>query len=147
MPGYPPRLGHLATRAVVVAKLTPTYARAHQLDDEEAARRLSVALSGALLPSLLEATWEAMKGSTKRLKEEGLLEKVATTLGERPMRPGRVATLSPIWSAFLVLTDLHAGTASDAVRRVMETEEAQRRAQEGLLEAGRFLAAELTRGK
>jgi hypothetical protein len=147
MPGYPPRLGHLATRAVVVAKLTPTYARAHQLDDEEAARRLSTALSGALLPSLLEATWEAMKGSTKRLKEEGLLEKVATTLSERPLRPGRVAPLSPTWSAFLVLADLHAGTASDAVRRVMETDEARRRAQEGLLEAGRFLAAELTRGK
>lgn len=147
MPTYPPRLGHLATRAVVVAKLTPTYAQAHRLDEEEAAQRLSAALAGRLLPQLLESTWEAMKGRTKRLTEEGLLEKVATTLGERPLRPGRVAALSPAWSAFLVVADLEAGTASDAARRVMETDEGRLRAREGLAEAGRFLAAELTRGR
>ncbi len=147
MPTYPPRLGHLATRAVVVAKLAPTYAQAHRLDDEEAAQRISAALSGRLLPQLLEATWEALKGKTKRLNEEGLLEKVATTLSERPLRPGRAAPLTPAWSAFLVVADLEAGTASDAARRVMESEEGRKRAQEGLAEAGRFLAAELTRGK
>ncbi|XXF76851.1 hypothetical protein P2318_27910 [Myxococcaceae bacterium GXIMD 01537] len=147
MPGYPPRLGHLATRAVVVAKLAPSFARAHHIDEEEAAQRLSTALSGPLLPRLLECAWEAMKGGTKRLKEEGLLEKVATTLRERPMRPGRLAPEGPAWSAFLVVADLAAGTASDAARRVMESDEGQRRAQEGLAEAGRFLAAELTRGK
>ncbi|WP_338863950.1 hypothetical protein [Myxococcus stipitatus] len=144
---YPPRLSHLATRAVVVAKLVPTYAQAHRLDEEEAAQRLSSALSGKLLPSLLEATWSALQGKTKRLNEDGLLEKVATTLSDRPLRPGRVAPLTPSWSAFLVLTDLEAGTASDAARRVMETEEGRRRGNEGLAEAGRFLAAELTRGK
>lgn len=147
MPTYPPRLGHLATRSVVVAKLAPTYAQAHHLDDEEAVQRLSLSLAGRLLPSLLEAAWEAMKGKTKRLTEEGLLEKVATTLSERPQRPGRVAPLNPAWSAFLVLADLEAGTASDAARRVMETDEGRRRGQEGLAEVGRFLAAELTRGK
>lgn len=144
---YPPRLSHLATRAVVVAKLVPTYAQAHRLDEEEAAQRLSSALSGKLLPALLEATWSALQGKTKRLNEDGLLEKVATTLSDRPLRPGRVAPLTPPWSAFLVLTDLEAGTASDAARRVMETEEGRRRGNEGLAEAGRFLAAELTRGK
>ncbi|QSQ13280.1 hypothetical protein [Myxococcus landrumensis] len=144
---YPPRLSHLATRAVVVAKLVPTYAQAHRLDEEEAAQRLSSALSGKLLPALLESAWSAMQGKTKRLNEDGLLEKVATTLSERPLRPGRVAPMTPSWSAFLVLTDLEAGTASDAARRVMESEEGRRRGNEGLAEAGRFLAAELTRGK
>ncbi|HZI15305.1 MAG TPA: hypothetical protein VE153_33340 [Myxococcus sp.] len=144
---YPPRLSHLATRAVVVAKLVPTYAQAHSIDEEEAAQRLSGALAGRMLPELLEATWSAMRGTAKRLTDDGLLEKVATTLGERPLRPGRVAPLSPAWSAFLVLTDLAAGTASDAARRVMETDEGRRRGAEGLAEAGRFLAAELTRGK
>lgn len=147
MPTYPPRLAHLATRSVVVAKLAPTYARAHHLDDEEAALRLSRSLSGWLLPALLEAAWATMKGKTKRLTDEGLVEKVATTLSERPHRPGRVAPLSPAWSAFLVLADLEAGTASDAARRVMETDEGRLRGQEGIAEAGRFLAAELTRGK
>ncbi|MCE9671917.1 hypothetical protein LY474_29345 [Myxococcus stipitatus] len=144
---YPPRLAHLATRAVVVARLVPTYAQAHRLDEEEAAQRLTSALSGRMLGALLESTWTALLGSTKRLKEDGLLEKVATTLSERPLRPGRVAPLTPAWSAFLVLADLEAGTASDAVRRVMETDDGRRRAAEGLAEAGRFLAAELTRGR
>jgi hypothetical protein len=145
--GYPPRLGHLATRSVVVAKLTPTYSRAHHIDEEEAAQRLSTALRGRLLPSLLEEAWTAMRGKAKRLDDEGLVEKVATTLKDRPMRPGRVAELTPAWSAFLVLVDLEAGTASEAARRVMESPEGRQRAQEGLAEAGRFLAAELTRGR
>ena len=144
---YPPRLAHLATRPVVVAKLIPTYARAHNIDEDEAAQRLSSALQGRLLPSLLEEAWTAMRGKSKRLDDEGLLEKVATTLKDRPTRPGRVAELTPAWSAFLVLADLEAGTASDAARRVMETDEGRRRGQEGIAEVGRFLAAELTRGK
>ena len=143
---YPPRLGHLATRAVVVAKLTPTYALAHQLDDDEAATRLDAALGGPLLAELLGAAWEAMKGRTKRLDDTGLLEKVAGTLGERPLRRGRPAILSPAWSAFLVVADLHAGTASEAARRLMETDEGRKMARAGLAEAGRHLAAELTRG-
>ncbi|MBZ4394352.1 hypothetical protein OWM54_29635 [Myxococcus sp. MISCRS1] len=144
---YPPRLAHLATRAVVVAKLVPTYAQAHRLDEEEAAQRLTSAMSGRMLAALLDAAWTAMRGKTKRLTDDGLLEKVAGTLSERPLRPGRVAEVTPAWSAFLVLTDLEAGTASDAARRVMETEEGRRRGDEGMAEAGRFLAAELTRGK
>ena len=144
---FPPRLAHLATRSVVVAKLTPTYAHAHRLDENEAAQRLASALQGRLLPSLLEEAWRTMRGKSKRLTDEGLLEKVATTLRDRPMRPGRVAELTPAWSAFLVLADLEAGIASEAARRVMESPEGRQRGQEGLAEAGRFLAAELTRGR
>lgn len=144
---YPPRLAHLATRAVVVAKLMPTYARAHNIDEEEASQRLSSALAGRMLPALLDSAWSAIRGSAKRLTDDGLLEKVAATLSERPLRPGRVATLNPSWSAFLILADLEVGTASDAARRVMETDEGRRRGDEGLAEVGRFLAAELTRGK
>ncbi|WP_434383217.1 hypothetical protein [Melittangium boletus] len=144
---YPPRLAHLATRSVVVAKLVPTYSRAHHLDEEEAAQRLSLALRGTLLPALLDTAWTAMKGKTKRLDDEGLLEKVATTLKDRPQRPGRVVDVTPGWSAFLVLADLEAGTASDAARRVMESPEGRQRGQAGVVEVGAFLAAELTRGR
>jgi hypothetical protein len=144
---YPPRLAHLATRAVVVAKLMPTYAQAHNIDEEEASQRLSTALAGRMLPTLLDAAWDAMRGKAKRLTDDGLLEKVAATLGDRPLRPGKVATLNPAWSAFLILADLEVGTAGDAARRVMETDEGRRRGSEGVAEVGRFLAAELTRGK
>ena len=144
---HPPRLAHLATRPVVVAKLVPTYSRAHHLDEEEAAQRLSLALRGRLWALLLDAAWDAMRGKSKRLDDEGLLEKVATTLRDRPQRPGRVAEVTAGWSAFLVLADLEAGTASEAARRVMESPEGRERGQGGLVEVGRYLAAELTRGR
>jgi hypothetical protein len=144
---HPPRLGHLATRGVLAARLATTYAKAHNVDEEEAREQLERALRGSLWERLLDETWKAMLGGTKRLSEDALLEKVAGTLKDRPLRPGREATVSPSWSAFLVLADLEAGTASDAARRVLESAEGQKRAAEGLAEVGRFLAAELARGK
>ncbi|MBI3184601.1 MAG: hypothetical protein HYZ28_20895 [Myxococcales bacterium] len=142
---YPPRLAHLATKAVVVAKLAPTHAQAHSLDDDEAIDRLGRALSGPLLERLLLATWDALKATAKRLDEAGLLEKVAASLKERPQRPGRVAKLTPALSAFLVLLDVEAGTATDAARRVLERDEGRRMVEAGLAEAGVLLAKELTR--
>jgi hypothetical protein len=144
---FPPRLSHLATRAVVVAKLLPTYAAAHQIDDDEARLRLEAALRGSLLDDLLAAAWESMGASTKRLSEDGLLQKVAKTLHDRPLRPGRVAELNPAWSAFLILADLAAGTATDSAARVMESERGREMAKAGVNEAGAHLAKELTRGK
>lgn len=142
---YPARLAHLATRAVVVAKLAPTFAEAHQVDHEEAAERLHSALSGPLLEDLLSETWNSLLSGTKKLDEEGLLEKVAKSLKDRPLRPGRAAQLTPDLSAFLILVDLAAGTASDAVGRVMETNAGKARARAGLVVAGQHLARELTR--
>jgi hypothetical protein len=142
---YPPRLAHLATRAVVVAKLVPTYAAAHSVDDEEARSRLDASLSGSLLEDLLAASWEALLGGAKRLTEDGLLEKVAKSLQDRPLRPGRKVEPTTGWSAFLVLADLEAGTASEAARRLLETDAGQLRARAGLAEVGGFLARELTR--
>src|SRR5262249_24440402 len=141
----PARLSHLAPRAIVVAKLAPTFADAHHLDHEEAASRLGTALSGPLLDDLLAATWQALLGGTKKLDEEGLLEKVAKSLRDRPLRPGRSAPVTPELGAFLLLADLAAGTASDAAGRVMETDAGKARARAGLAAAGQLLARELTR--
>jgi len=140
---YPPRLAHLATRAVVVAKLWPTFAAAHEMDEEEAEARLTSALQGQLLDELLAHAWEAMRQKAPRADESALLEKVAQTLSDRPRRAGRTAKLNSAWSAFLLLADLQAGTASET----LETEQGRKTALEGLAEAGRHLAAELTRGK
>lgn len=142
---FPPRLGHLATRKVVAAKLVPTYAESHFVDEEEARQRLERALEGSVWEELLDATWSALTSKKTRLDEAGLLEKIAGTLKDRPLRPGKVAKQSPAWSAFLIRLDLEAGTASDMARRVLESEEGRQKAQQGLLEAGAHLAAELTR--
>lgn len=142
---YPPRLGHLATRAVLLAKLIPLYAAAHQIDDDEARDRLEIALQPKLIEDILAHTWTALLGGTKKLDENGLLEKVSRSLGDRPLRAGRVIEMTPSLSAFMVIVDLAAGTASDAVRHVMESEDGKRRANAGLADAGKFLAAELLR--
>ncbi|MBX7114314.1 MAG: hypothetical protein K1X64_08260 [Myxococcaceae bacterium] len=142
---FPPRLGHLATRSVMVAKLAPTYAASHEIDDEEAVTRLERAVHGALLEDLLAASWDALLGTTSRLDEEGLVEKVAQALKNRPQRPGRVAQTTAGWSAFLVRVDLDLGIASDAARRLLETDEGRKRSAAGLAEVGKFLAGELTR--
>jgi hypothetical protein len=142
---FPPRLAHLATRAVVTAKLFPTYAASHHVDDDEAALRVSRALQGPLLDDLLAAAWAELCGGTKKLSEEGLLEKVAQALKARPQRHGKVAVVDTAWSAFLVSLDVHAGLASDSARRVLETPEAAKAVQQGLAAAGKHLAAELIR--
>ena len=142
---FPPRLGHLANRPVVIAKLWPTYAELHRVDEEEAMQRLTRALQGPLWEDLLASAWTAMLGNTKRLDEADLLEKVARNLKDRPQRQGRVWKQTPALSAFLVSADLEAGTASDAARRVLETPEGKKKVDEGLAEAGRLLAEELTR--
>jgi len=144
---YPPRLAHLATRSVVVAKLWPTFAAAHQLEEEEARTRLEAALQGPLLEELLAHAWNAMQAKRRRLDEAALLQKVADGLAERPLRPGRTAKLSAQWSAFLLLADLQAGTASETARRALETESGRKASFEGLVQAGRHLADELTREK
>lgn len=141
---FPPRLSHLATQRIIVAKLVPTFAAAHRIDENEAHSRLMSALKGPLLDQLLDATWSAMLGGTKRLDEESLLEKVARSL-KNPYRPGKEAEVTAGWSAFMVLADIEAGTATDAARRLLESDEGKRRAALGIAEVGAFLAKELTR--
>jgi hypothetical protein len=142
---YPPRLAHLATKAVVTAKLSVTYAHAHDIDEAEAVERLGSALTPRLLDQLLAETWAVLRGGAKRLDDAALVEKVAHALEARPLRPGRRAEVSAGWSAFLLVADLEAGTASDMARRALETPDGRARIEAGLREVAGFLAAELTR--
>jgi hypothetical protein len=142
---YPPRLAHLATKAVVTAKLSVTYAHAHDIDEAEAVERLGSALTPRLLDQLLAETWAVLRGGAKRLDDAALVEKVAHALEARPLRPGRRAEVSAGWSAFLLVADLEAGTASDMARRALETPDGRARIEGGLREVAGFLAAELTR--
>lgn len=144
---YPPRLAHLATRQVLAARFIVSYAKVHNLDEEEASDRLTRAFSGQLWEEMLGATWTALTGTTQRLDENGLLEKVARSLADRPLRPGREAPEDAAFSAFWVQVDLAAGTASEAARRVLETEQGKKMAMAGTQAAGTFLAKEFSRAK
>ncbi len=141
---YPPRLGHLATRQVVVAKWVTTFASQHHIDDEEARERLDKAFAGKLYEDMLALTWEALLDGWKK-DEAGLLEKVARSLRDRPLKQAKPHMESAELSAFLIVLDIHAGTASDAARRLMERPEGAAMAQKGLKFAGRVLALELSK--
>jgi hypothetical protein len=143
---YPPRLGHLVTRAVVAAKLRPTFANSHEIDEDEAQGRLERALEGRLWELLLESAWAALNDKKRAPDENAVLERVAKSLKDRPLKPGKLLEqLSPAMSAFLVLIDLETGTASDAARKVLESPQGEQMKKMGLTEGGKFLANELTR--
>ena len=139
---YPPRLGHLVTRGVMAARFRATFAESHEIDEEEAHERLERAFAGRLWELLLEATWNALSDKKRAVDPEAIVEKIARTLKDRPLRPGKAAKLGPAFSAFLVMIDLEAGMASDAARKVLESAQGEAMKQAGLAEAGRFLAAE-----
>lgn len=144
MSSFPPRFAHLATQKIVVSKLIPTFAAAHNIDENEAHERLSAALRGPLFDQLMTATWAALTSTTTRPDDDKLLEKVAKSL-TNPYRTAKQAEVTAGWSAFMVLADIEAGTATDAARRLLETDEGKRRARAGVDEVGAFLAKELTR--
>jgi anthranilate phosphoribosyltransferase len=142
---YPPRFAHLLTDAVLISRLAPSYAEAHQVDDEEARLTLTTALRSELRDDLLASTWTAIRTRAPKFKEETSLDKVATSLGDRPTRPGRVKQGNAAWSAFWIVVGLNAGTASDSARSALESEAGQAKVREGMVEVGRFLADELAR--
>lgn len=141
---YPPRLSHLATQKIVVGKLVPTFAAAHLIDENEAHERLMSALKGSLLDQLLDATWAAIVASAAKPDDDKLLQKVATGL-KNPYRSAKPIEPTAGWSAFMVLVDIEAGTATDAARRLLETDEGRKRGQLGIREVAVFLAKEITR--
>lgn len=142
---HPPRLAHLLTVPVLVSRLSPTCAAAHGIEDDYADERVETAMRGPLRTRLLDATWAALRASTSRPGDDELVEKVARSMAARPLRRAKAAAVTPGWSAFLLQVDVDAGVAGDAARRALESDAGRRAADEGIAEAGRFLAREMMR--
>ena len=84
---FPPRLGHLATRAVLTAKLGPTYAQAHNIDEEEAASVSPAPSTGRCASSCWPRPGcdARRQGAAHRGRPSG---EGRRPLGERPSAPG-----------------------------------------------------------
>jgi hypothetical protein len=141
---HPPRLSHLLTRAELVARLTATYAKAHEVDEEVAAEVLDRALRGPLREQLLDAIWNALQVGTSRLGDDRLLDKVARAMTDAPRR-SKAAVITPALGAALIRIDLEAGEAGESARRLLERKEGKAAADAGLAELGAFLAREATK--
>jgi hypothetical protein len=138
------RLPHVVTKADLVAVLTPTYAAARGVDDEEAADRLSQALGvrGVLeeLHAALAAALRDAKGP--RVTEDALLDRLSAGVQARRGRV-RPAPDSPGISAVLIRLDLEIGVAPEPMRATLATPRGRAALEEGLASLGRHLVKEL----
>jgi hypothetical protein len=140
------RLPHVLTRKDLARTLAPTYAKAAQVDAEEAEDRLLRALGnqrildelyGGLSAALLEA-----KGP--RTNEDELVDRLSSGVQKRRGRV-RAAELTPAVSAVLVLLNVELGQAPEMMRGALQGEKGRALLQEGLRSLGAHLVAELIR--
>ena len=140
------RLPHVLTRKDLARTLAPTYAKAAQVDAEEAEDRLLRALGnqrildelyGGLSAALLEA-----KGP--RTNEDELVDKLSSGVQKRRGRV-RAAELTPAVSAVLVLLNVELGQAPEMMREAIQGGKGRALLQEGLKAVGAHLVKELVR--
>jgi hypothetical protein len=140
------RLPHVITRGDLSRTLAPTYAKAAQVDPEEAEDRLLRAFAnqrvldevyGGLSAALAEA-----KGA--RTTEDELVDKLSAGVQARRGRV-RAAELTPAISAVLVLVNVELGEAPERMRDTLQAPKGRALLQEGLKALGAHLVKELIR--
>lgn len=138
------RLPHVVTRADLVAALTPTYAAARGLDDEEAAERLGQALAiRGVLDDLYAALTTGLRDlQGPRTDEDALLDKLSAGVQARRARV-RAAPDTPGVSAVLIRLDLEIGVAPEQMRATLSTPRGKAVLEEGMAALGRHLVKEL----
>lgn len=146
MTHFSPRLTHVLTRADLATLLTPTYADAQGVDDDEAHDRVTRALED---PELVEDLYEEISRALEahkgpRTDADGVINKLSKAV---ETRKGRVkpAAASPGVSAVLVRINLANGLAPDAMRAVMESDKGRAALAAGLRALGAHLVKELVK--
>ncbi|HYD39912.1 MAG TPA: hypothetical protein VEB43_03710 [Anaeromyxobacter sp.] len=138
------RLPHVVTRADLVTALTPTYAAARGLDDEEAAERLSRALAvRGVLDDLYAALSTGLRDAQgPRTDADALLDRLSAGVQARRGKV-RPAPDTPGLSAALVRMDLEIGVAPEPMRATLSTPRGRAVLEEGMAALGRHLVKEL----
>lgn len=140
------RLPHVLTRRDLVALLAPTYAKARQVDEEEAAERLERALES---PVALDAVYRGLSaalGDAKgpRTGEDAVMDRISAHLSARRARI-KAAEATPAVSAALVRLDLEIGLAPESMRATLATPRGEALLEAGLRELGAHLVKDLLR--
>ena len=143
---YSSRLPHLFTARTLARVLTPTYAAAMSVEEEEAHDRLSQALAArGVVEDLqrgLSAALAARQGP--RMTPDQLLDKVSAKLEARSGLV-RAAPASPGVSAVLVRLNLEIGLAGEPMRATLATPRGAAALEEWLAALGAHLVKELLR--
>ena len=142
MPLFSRRLPHVLTRAELARLLTPTYAGAANVDDEEAYDRLVRALADQRVQDdVHEGISQALREAQgARTTEDQVVDKLIQGLKRRRVK---AANVSPAVSAALVHLDLAIGLAPEQMRDMLTTDKGRALLEAGLRELGVHLVREL----
>lgn len=140
------RLPHVVTRADLARLLTPTYAGARDVEEDEAHDRLVQALerpgvADDLLRGL-SAGLAAVQGP--RTSEDALVDRLSAAMQARRSKV-KAAPATPAISAVLVRLDLEIGIAPEPMRATLATERGRALLEEGLRALGTHLVRELVK--
>ena len=140
------RLPHVFARADLARALAPTYAKAAQVDPEEAEDRLLRAFaSQRVLDQVYQGLSAALaEAKGPRTTEDELIDKLSAGVQARS-RKVRAAELTPAVSAVLVLVNVELGQAPEMMREAIQGGKGQALLQEGLKALGAHLVKELIR--
>jgi hypothetical protein len=140
------RLPHVITRADLARALAPTYAKAAQVDPEEAEDRLLRAFaSQRVLDQIYDGLSAALaEAKGPRTTEDELIDKLSAGVQARRGKV-RAADLTPAVSAVLVLVNVEVGQAPEMMREAIQAGKGRALLQEGLKALGAHLVKELIR--
>jgi hypothetical protein len=138
------RLPHVVNRADLVRIVTPTYAKAMGLEDDEAEERLTRAVA---VPEVQAALYEALSEGLRtaqgpRTTDDALVDRLSAHLLARRSRV-RPAPVTPGISALLVEINLAIGLAPEGMRATLASERGREVRAAGLRELGAHLVKEL----
>ena len=144
MPLFSRRLPHVVTLPDLAVLLTPSYAEAMSVEDEEAHERLVRALARTRVADDLyegiSAALEAVQGA--RTNEDALMDKLSKGVQKRRSRV-KSAPATPGLSAVLVRINLEIGLAPEQMRATLDTDKGRAVLATGLRELGAHLVKDL----
>jgi hypothetical protein len=144
VPLFSPRLPAVVTRADLAWLVTPTYAEALSVEDDEAHERLERALlHPELVDDLLWGISEALPAKQgARTTPDQLVDRLSKGLHARR---GKVtaAVAGPAVSAVLVRINVELGLAAEPMRLTLQTDKGQKLLDDGLRKLGGHLVDEL----
>jgi hypothetical protein len=138
------RLLHVVTLPDLAVLLTPTYAEAMSVDDEEAHERLVRALARTrIADDVYLGLSEALEGvQGARTSEDALMDKLSKGVARRRARV-KSAPSTPGLAAVLVRINLEIGLAPEQMRATLDTDKGRTVLAAGLRDLGNHLVKEL----
>lgn len=143
---FSPRVPHLFTRPVLARLLTPTYAGAMDVDEDEAHERLLQALEvRSVMDDVLRGLGEALaQQQGPRTSADKFLDRISGALEKRSGRV-RPAPSTPAVAAVLVRLNLELGLAPEPMRATLASPRGAAVLEKGLGDLGAHLVKELLR--